>query len=230
MKTISIPTNDRLELLMECLNSIRNAVGYKQWTIVFNCEPKQRVVDYVSRISWAPIYFHRNPCQMGCWVNTFLAANFAMSLGSDFNLYLEDDIVISRDALTLADQFRKSRYQVLSLRRPEPYLSNFPQRVSSFPGGLLGDGFAWRKEDWPTIRSLWFQRSSNGKYEMWDWSIEHGMKERNITQARPCLNRSQNIGLMSVGTHKQSYDPHHHSACYSGEPITQFHFDDPSPS
>lgn len=221
MKTISIPTNDRLNLLECCLESIRAAIGVDEWTLVFNCEPNQPVCDYVSRISWAPVYFNRNPVQMGCWVNTFLAANFAMSLGSDFNLYLEDDIIISRDALALTNQFWKTPYHVLCLRRPEKVITKEPDRVSAFKGGLLGDGFAWRKELWPVIRSLWFGRSHQG-FSMWDWSLEDGMKAANISQCRPCMNRSQNIGIS--GTHQRGYDPNRHSPCYGGPPVANFRF------
>lgn len=221
MKTISIPTNDRIDTLSRCLASIQAAIGHEEWMLVFSCEPNQRVLDLIAGISWCQKMVSRNACKMGCWPNTFLAANFAMQLGSEFNLYLEDDIVISRDTLILADQFRRTNHKVLALRRPEANLTNEPNTARVFSGGLFGDGFAWRKDLWPVIRSLWFQPSDTG-FSMWDWSMEHGLRNQCIQQVRPCLNRSQNIGL--VGTHQRGFDPNRHSACYAGEPVTSFRF------
>lgn len=222
MKTISIPTNDRLDLLAQVIGSIQAAKGSEQWTLIFSCEPVQKVCDYVSRINWAPIYFSRNVCQMGCWVNTFLAANLAMSLGSDLNLYIEDDILISPDTLTMVDEFAKTRFPILALRRPEGTLSKDPVLVKGFQGGLFGDGFAWRKAQWPLVRSCWFQPDHTGNFVMWDWSVESQLKLKRVPQVRPCMNRSQNIGI--VGTHQHGYDPNRHSPRYMGTPVQQFHF------
>lgn len=220
MQTISIPTNDRLPLLQKCLESLRAADGIDRWMIVFSCEPHYEVCDYVARLGWPRSYFSRNPVQMGCWENTFRAAQFAMALGSTLNLYLEDDIVVSKDTLTLAEQFSHSPYEVLGLRRPEATVRPSAERVEGFNGGLFGDGFAWRKEMWPVIREGWFMRAGERGYCMWDWSMEHALQRHR--QARPLVNRSQNIGI--TGTHQRGYDVNRHSPCYQGKPIERFVF------
>lgn len=223
MKTISIPTNDRVELLAQTLESLHAAEGIADWVLVFSCEPDAKVERLVADVgSWASTYVHRNPCKMGCWVNTFLAANFAMQLGSDLNLYLEDDIIISRDALTLVDQFEKTNAKILALRRPESTLAPNPIFVKPFVGGLFGDGFAWRKDLWPLIRCLWFAADGKGNLSMWDLALEEGLRRANISQVRPLMNRSQNIGI--TGTHQKSYDANRHSPCYTGQPISRFIF------
>lgn len=222
MKTISIPTNDRLDLLSQTLESLRAAEGISSWVLVFTSEPNSDIDRLLDSIDWAPCYRSRNPCKMGCWENTFRAASYAMALGSELNLYLEDDIIVSADALTLAEQFARTAIPILALRRPEATLSQTPTLVKPFAGGLLGDGFAWRSALWPTLRSLWFALDAKGRFSMWDWSVEDGLKRLNLTQVRPCMNRSQNIGL--VGTHQKSFDPNRHSPCYSGPPVSRFIF------
>lgn len=223
MKTISIPTNDRLNHLRRVLDSVRVALSVNNgWTIVFSCEPVPSVCSAVSSVNWAPIYFQRNAVKMGCWSNTFRAADFAMAVGSTFNLYIEDDTVISPDTLALADQWRLSnRPGLLALRRPEAALKSGVANVERLDGGLFGDGFAWRKEQWPIVRECWWTTSRHG-YSMWDWSMEDGLKARGIPQMRPCLNRSQNIGVL--GTHQNGFDPNRHSPCYSGPPVKDFQF------
>lgn len=218
MKTISIPTNNRPALLHRCLESLRNAVGIADWTLVFSCEPNQTVCDMVTKISWAPVYFSRNPVQFGCWDNTFRAAELAMAVGSEVNLYIEDDLVVSPDVLILADQWRKTSYPILALRRPDETRRPEPTKVANFPGGLFGDGFAWRRNEWPLVRAAWFAAG----YSMWDWAMEGELKKRHMTQARPLIHRSQNIGI--EGTHQHGYDPNRHSACYPGPIVVRFDF------
>lgn len=220
MNTISIPTNDRLPLLQKCLAALRAAMGIERWTLCFSCEPCDGALALIKAIDWAPVYVSCNTVKMGCWVNTFLAANFAMTVGSKLNLYVEDDIVVSPDALSLTEQFSASRYEVLALRRPDTTVRPFPKEVARFQGGLFGDGFAWRSHTWLPIRAGWFAMAGKRGFSMWDWSMEYALS--GITQARPLMHRSQNIGLQ--GTHQQGYDPNRHSPCYAGPPVDHFNF------
>lgn len=223
MKTISIPTNDRPDYLRRVLSSISRADRCEDWVIAFSCEPNVEVRKFITSLS-IPYYASFNSTRRGCWVNTFLAVDFAMSIGSDFNLYLEDDVVISPDALVLCDEFARqlNHKDVLVLRRPHDAQTDQIDRVTPVISGLFGDGFAFSREMWPAIRAGWF----SDKMAMWDWSVQEYLISRSleIVQWRPCVNRSQNIGVQ--GTHTtHGTDPNHFSPCYSGTPVKEFRFE-----
>lgn len=158
-------------------------------------------------------------------MNTFLAADFAMGMGSDLNLYLEDDYLITPDSLVMVEQWACSNNPgVLCLRRPhssqEP---SAPDVVSPITSGLFGCGFAWRSEMWGMVRQGWFSEGVNG-YQMWDLSIDRFFKDMEIPQWRPMVNRSLGIGLIGTHPHGAGEDLHLFGPCYTGEPVKTFRF------
>jgi len=220
LKTISIPVNNRPDLLARCLASIRACPTWREWRIVFSCEPTSNVAIEHQLITTPNAHISRNSVKLGCWSNTFLACEIAHALGSDFNLYLEDDLIISSDTLALCDYFADNAAGVLCLRTPESRASDKPSTLMDIRGGLFGDGFAYHGNQWPSIRAGWFAATDN-KHLMWDWCLERFLSEN--AQWRPLVSRSQNIGLH--GTHAAGeYDPNRHSPCYSGTPVTKFVF------
>lgn len=222
MKTISIPTNNRLDTLEKVLTSLRAAVGIENWTLVFSCEPCRPVQKWVKELDWMNKYILLNPVPVGCWKNTFSAVSTAMNLGSKLNLYLEDDVIVSPDALTLVDQFSEQGLPgIVCLRRWDHTQGLDPTLVSPASHGLLGDGFAFTPALWPKIQADWFRTDGGG--QMWDWALSYGLDQDKIPQWRPLMHRSQNIG--TVGTHTaHGVDPNHFSPCYQGTPIDHFQF------
>lgn len=216
MKAICIPTNNRPELLTQCLGSIKAAKKNDGWTLVFSCEPNQAVAELISRLGNWPIYFNRNPVRFGCRLNTFMAAAFAHALEADVTLYLEDDCVISPDALVLVDEFIASEKPgILCLRRWHETQSNDSRAVRPAPHGLLGDGMAFKREMFPLLRKYWFYQNSKMGGEMWDWSVDWGLCTEGVPAWRPMINRSRNIGTIGVHTSGGS-DPNHFGPCYEG--------------
>lgn len=221
MKTISIPVNDRPHLLAKCLASIRACPTWREWRIVFSCEPPVREVTEQQLVTTPNAHVSRNSTKLGCWSNTFLACELAYSLDSEFNLYVEDDIVISDDTLSMCDQFiALKKPGVIVLRRPFALEDQSkPSVINRCQSGLFGDGFAYPRHLWPKIRSAWF--NSGDGHAMWDWAVERGISW--MDQWRPFIPRAQNIGF--YGTHAAGgTDPNRHSPCYSGPPVTQFTF------
>lgn len=216
MKTVSIPFNDRYEMLRRVVDSLDNALGIEDWTVVFNREPGGQI----SKPSKCrEVIVSSNTINLGCWENTFLAAKLAMTSGSDYNLYLEDDYLIARDTLTMVDAWSvrpDSHASVLCLRRPHNQQDfSRPDLVQTYRTGLFGCGFAWRKELWPLIREVWWRRAP-----MWDIAME----QLNVPQWRPLVNRSHGIGTQ--GTHTSNgHDLNLFGPCYSGRPITHFVFE-----
>jgi hypothetical protein len=216
LKAICIPTNDRPDLLAQCLDSIRAANGNQNWTLVFSCEPNQAVAELISRIGSWSIHFNRNPAKLGCRLNTFLAAAFANALGAELVLYLEDDCVISKDALLMADAFSESgKRGLLCLRRWHDTQSNDSHAVRVDLHGLLGGGMAYRPELFPILRKYWFYQDPSMGGEMWDWSVDWGLRRESISTWRPMINRSMSIG--TIGTHSSSgLDLNLFGPCYEG--------------
>lgn len=224
MKTISIPTCNRVDNLKRCLDSIRAAQGHGEWVLVFASEPNQDVAELIKRTTWVPTYQFCNLIKLGCRLNTFMANAYAMALGSEFNLYLEDDLIISEDALVLARQFMQSSSEgILCLRRWHDSQMPRPEIVEPSPHGLLGNGFAYRKRMWPTLAKYWFYDSSRAGGKMWDWTVSLGLDDEGILQWRPMLNRSRSTGVF--GTHTQNgLDLNHFGPLYTGNPVDHFTF------
>jgi hypothetical protein len=205
MRTICIPTNDRPELLAECVGSINRASHASDW-IVFACpetSPKR-----------------------GCRANTHEACRNAADSGASWILYLEDDVVISPDALLLCDAFiqRDAAQGILCFRRWHDTQTDEAAIVRPANHGLLGDGFLFPSSLWPFLSSWWFRDEPEMGGAMWDWSVSYGLDKAGIPQWRPMINRSRNIGI--TGTHtKSGADLNHFGPCYSGEPVKKFEFE-----
>lgn len=165
-----------------------------------------------------------NTWKRGCWINTFLAADLAMSLGSSLNLYLEDDYLITTDTLRMVDQWALTMNDgVLCLRRAHDRQdTNRPSDVAAERSGLFGCGFAWRAPVWPVIREAWFTRDFENEYRMWDHSIAEGL--RDVPQWRPMVNRSFGIGVNGTHSKNAGKDLNLFGPAYDGPPIKEFHF------
>lgn len=171
--------------------------------------------------SW-PLLITLDTHRIGCRKNTHRACERAVDAGADWIFYLEDDVVVSRDALTLCDQFIGTYLPgILCLRRwHRDQDLTVPDLVSAANHGLLGNGFLFHRSNWPFLSSWWFREDAG---PMWDWSVSYGLETNNIPQYRPLVNRSQNIGVN--GTHTvNGTDPNHFGPCYAGQPVTAFKF------
>lgn len=223
VKTITLPCYNRPAYLAQTLASIRAARGHSEWTLIFSIDPGNPEVRSIARsTTWMPARVFRNDLKLGIDANTFHAAELAFHLGSDYNLYLEDDVVISPDALILASQFQSIAEApapaFLVLRRWHTTQDHSkPDVVAHTPAqGLFGNGFAYSMCHYRQhIRSWWFHYTTALACHGWDWSLQYGWETTGVAQYRPCVNRSQNIGV--TGTNQSNgVDPNHYSPCYQG--------------
>lgn len=228
MKTITIAVNDRPEYLQQVLASIKEAKGSERWTICLSLEPCEEIRALIDRLKIQAVV-SCNMFKKGCDGNTFASAELAFSFGSEFNLYLEDDVVISKDALVMAEAFRKrsaDEPSVLCLRRwHEAQDLSKPVIITNAPGmGLLGNGFAYSMRWYRQfIRPWWFYWSPTLPGFGWDWSLSHGLDTTGVRQYRPLVNRSQNIGLNGTTT-AGGTDQNHFGPCYDGL-VDEFKFE-----
>jgi hypothetical protein len=135
-------------------------------------------------------------------------------LGANFNVAIEDDALLSPDALELALWFAENhgtgegRYQFLNLCDHYQYRgqgknrNDVPEDASLVAEtGDLSSPFAWclPKRSWPFVKRHWNknQRSISG----WDWSIRFGMRMEGVVALTPVLSRCRNVGRLD-GTHE----------------------------
>jgi len=105
-KTMTLTVSGRYFYLNRMLESLqKNALeGYH---LIVSVEPSgqpcSKILDRVDFIPKTVIY---QPRQLGIRLNPFWVMDHAFSsCGSQFNLYLEDDIILSPDAVSMADWF-----------------------------------------------------------------------------------------------------------------------------
>lgn len=146
------------------------------------------------------VRFHRN--NMGCNANIRQAVQMAFDAGSDFNLHVEDDIVLSPDALELATWFynlpERDEYVCLNLFsdwKPEPGKElAMAEKFGFYPWGWACTRAMWEKylaPEWDTKRF-----GPTG----WDWSIGMTIQRHGLKVLRPYLSRALNIGR-DMGLH-----------------------------
>lgn len=114
-------------------------------------------------------------------------------LDSDFNLHLEDDTVLSPDALNLALWYSKTPTfsEILSLYHPSTDDSR-PDTVERIPGFSCW-GWACQAAIWKDYLAL----NWNCKRSFpigWDWSVTETMNKYGLRAVAPVLSRVKNIG------------------------------------
>lgn len=230
MKTVSLSTNNRPDYLRRTLEALKANTGVAGWTLVVSQEACAECQKIIDEVDWMPKIVSVNRYIMGVTVNTFLAAQLAFRLGGEFNVYLEDDMILSPDALALADAYRlfpgSKESTLLALRRRIQNLDQ-PEVVSiSDEEGLFNCGWCAHAEQWPMIRSHWFDvEPFRYKGECWDLSLGYFLLRTKAKVWRPMVNRSQHIGINGTHTRAENFvNEPLTGPCYSGrETEFQFH-------
>jgi len=151
---------------------------------------------------------HVNEAHLGVAENPFRAYSHVFDrLNSDFNVAIEDDAVLSVDALKLAlcyfqhESSATSRYSFLNLCDHYDYrgngknIGNVPEDPSLLAESTnLSSPFAWcfARHQWPFIQNNWDKNV--GGLRGWDWSIRFAMRMEGKVALTPVLSRCQNIG------------------------------------
>ena len=133
------------------------------------------------------------------------------TLGSDFNVAIEDDAVLMPDALELALWFDErqdvglSRYAFLNLCDHYSYRGGEYSRggVPEDPALLaenvtLSAPFAWclARSRWPFIRKNW-NKNAHAIWG-WDWSVRLAMRMEGMIALTPVVSRCRNIGWQNA--------------------------------
>jgi hypothetical protein len=210
MKTITLTTWNRPDYTALALEALRNndVSGY---SLFVNAEPGcELTIDTIRKIDFMPVSLCVNEEPLGINWNNRAAYDRAFSAGSLFNIAIEDDVLLSPDAIDLANWFYDNpecrRYAALNL------FNN--SRDLRFPESILEDttfrpwGFCLMcEEDETLIRPHWMCDPRG-----WDWSVSQILREHNRKTLTPALSRSRNIGRLG-GTH---CTPEYHDECFTG--------------
>jgi hypothetical protein len=211
---------------------IGNALG--GWAIYVSIEPTPAAVDIVD-ISRSILANQRyeivvNDAVLGIQANPHRALTRAFAAGSELNLYLEEDFVISPDTTALASWYaenHKPSWLCLNLLAgpcgSRAYLSDprFPEQL--FLARTFNSiGFATRREEWNRlIEPAWFGGSTppvaggpSANWQMrgtggwgWDWAV-YGLLagSRELFSVQPVLARATHTGRTGTWARPQFHD------------------------
>lgn len=222
MKTITLVAYKRPGYTEDSLLFLSNCRGLEQFNrLDLFIDPGDDAVAEVCR-SWIarmPIQteVHVNEERLGVAGNPYRAYSTVFDqLGSDFNVAIEDDALLSPDALELALWFLENhcgpegRYQFLSLcdhyqyRGPGRNLNDLPEDPALLAEtSNISAPFAWclPKRSWPFIKRHW--NKNRLSIPGWDWSIKFAMRMEGAVALTPVLSRCRNIGRFD-GMHENS--------------------------
>jgi hypothetical protein len=182
-----------------------------------------------------PVEVTVHPERLGVAGNPLFAYSQVFeTLGSDFNLAIEDDAVLSPDALEMALWFHErygaaeARYAFLNLCDHYEYRGEGANKggVPESPALLaetsnLSSPFAWclPRRSWPFVKANWDRntRSIRG----WDWSIRFAMRMEAKVALTPVVSRCRNIGRRDGAhenreTYRVQIGLRHSDATYTG--------------
>jgi hypothetical protein len=197
LRTITIAAYRRPVYLQQVLDSLsealKNCPEFRPDSIILGIDPGGH--SEIIKMDWPPLFeIIQWPEHLGINEHPRRLLQYAfMELGSDFNVHLEDDTVLSPDALRLALWFQRTPNDALTLSLHNPsYDYEHPERV--YRTERFGCwGWACNRPAW----MRWLSHYWNYKRELpigWDWSISKLMAEKGMHSFAPSLSRVHNIG------------------------------------
>jgi hypothetical protein len=210
MWTITIAAYRRPEYLAQVLESLKVALEYcpefNPQHIILGVDPGGGGTQIPAPVKIAvdPIYW---PEHLGVNEHPRRLLQYAfMELDSDFNLHLEDDTVLSPDALRLAMWYQKWGYEALTLSLHSHSRDHGGRNSVRVVKQFGAWGWACSRHVW----TRWLSHYWNYKREFpigWDWSISELMEEESLHSLTPVLSRVRNIGR-EKGTYQtpEGYD------------------------
>lgn len=169
----------------------------------------EKAMEVISKAGIVECYMYENVVKMGIGGNHIVALQRAFEEHvSDFNVMVEDDVVLTVDAIGLADWFYEnyggptSDYLLLSLAHHRAFgRGDNPGGIPDDPSFLveaqyLNSPFAWAasKFQWPYIKATWNRKElpPNG----WDWALSYYMGITKRKALNPVVSRCRNIGRL----------------------------------
>src|SRR5215203_2670680 len=106
--SITITANNRPHYLSRSLEALSRASGVGNWHLYIGLEPGNDACAEVCRsIRFMPCTILYNETALGIRGNPYNVLRHAFEQGSELNIHLEDDIIVSPDVCELAQWYHK---------------------------------------------------------------------------------------------------------------------------
>jgi len=223
-KTITVAAYNRPELLAKLLTSLKGQLlSLNDYRLFIRIDGGGDHFREVKRVAHgadfmdADIFYPQQ--NEGIILNTYrLMERVFEREGADWNVYLEDDFVLSPDAFNLVEWYIEHSEELKATEGVEDigayclcrlWESGDPDEVylaRAFVGwGFLMDGHQWQgyaQPAWCNAQELW------GYDRMWDTSLANYIRVQgpDIYNAFPALSRITNTGRMGTHFTAQKYD------------------------
>lgn len=176
MKTISLVAYNRPDYLRITLASLRRLdwSGYEMF-ICLERGAHRDVKELCEAIDWIPRNIYEAQQKLGCDRNTYRSLCMPFDAGSDFNIYMEDDIEVSLGLRAMADWYCNYNDQEAVCLCPESYEkdptkpTNLLLKCSAFNShGLMCSKQQFEKH----MRKQWLDNSLSKDTNIgWDWNM-----------------------------------------------------------
>jgi len=238
MKTITFPVGYRPQYLQEFLDTLgkQNLDG---WEIFCSAERSPACIEVLENCGIEMNILHKPQSSglvshMGARLNMYNALKSAFDAGSDFNFHLEDDFVLSPDAVDLANWYYDN-YKDRPLTYTSYGMFGFAPRGEDYTAleevpFFEGLGWCAFRENWEACyRDAFFNaelaKKHYGTTYGWDWNIQAYFKDHGSKAIRPLINRTQHNGreggtCCTLDHHDKHYVP---LKWNQTERVTDFH-------
>ena len=203
MKTISLAAYNRASYLELTLNSLKQVdwTGYKLFVSLEN-GATEAVRRLCANIDWIDKEVHVAARKLGCDHNTHRSVCMPFDAGSDFNIYMEDDIEISRGLRNLADWYAAYNDQKNVCLCTE----SFTDRQGPTNQLLLFENFnshgfmCTRAQFDKHLRKQWLDHSFSVDTDKgWDWNINNYVTRHSGSRiVSPLHAYTHHIGVMGT--------------------------------
>lgn len=207
MKTITFPAGYRPNYLKNFLSYLKR-YNLPDYTIVCSVENYQPCIELLKN-SEVPIITIFNPNSSGakslsgCSDNTYNVLNYVFSeLKTDFNVHLEDDLLLSPDVFNLSNWYYEM-FRGVPLSYMNYGLFNHESRGKDYTATesvTIFEGLGWCtfKEGWYScFNKYWYDNKYAIKHFNtygWDWAIMGAFKEFGFRGIRPLIARTNHDG------------------------------------
>lgn len=224
MKTITFPVGYRPNYLIEFLDSLAKQ-NLEGWDIFCSVEKSPECIKVLENYPLKINILHKPQSSgmvshAGARLNMYNALKSAFEAGSDFNFHLEDDFLLSPDAVDLANWYYEN-YKDAPLTYMTYGMFGFGPRGDDYTAleevpFFEGLGWCAFKENWEVcFRDAFFNSDLAKKYYTnygWDWNIQAYYRDHGCKSLRPSINRTQHNGRLggtccTVKHHDENYVP-----------------------
>ena len=221
---ITITGWQRPQLFGQLLASLA-ANDIEGWDILVQLEPSDIVDDYhaaaAEQLSQVSVSITVNKERLGIRNNPYSLLNRAFDDGADLLLYLEEDLLLARDAAALAQWYSENHrreWMCLSLLSggcgSKGFISDRTYPEILFEGKSFNSlGFALRRDEWERhFRPAWLSdmpmRTCEGReVHGWDWSVYlHLIMTAGLYTLQPAAARATHTGKYGVYCKPEFHD------------------------